>query len=1673
MNVEADMPHDDSGGPRRFLIATAVSRYPKCPQWDRPGLVQAREQVINLFAGQLGYRHQTALGLDPTRSQLTDQLRSFCRSPDRREDDLVVLYLSGHGEVLDDGNDHVLFTSDTEPDDIAYTSLPTVELARAMLRDTPVRRLLLILDTCYSAQGGNELTAAALNRINVQWNQVTGSGLVIVSSAQPHQQAQSGLFPQLFADAVSSWATAGHGPQTLSVSTLVEHMNNNPARPAHQRISLTLVGLTGEPPAFLANPRRSSRLTGVDLAIQHAAEFDAQARRRDTELTTRLLMRAMGSSDPRLRSWWFSGRHVALADLADWLRLNAADGRAVCRVVTAGPGSGKTAVLGLIAVLAHPERRRSVPTSTLKLPRRLLPEEGCVDVAIYAQSLTDTDVLVGLAAAAGVRVRTVGEFLEALGHQSRSRPFTALIDALDEAATPDTLCSQILRPLITHSGGRIRLLLGTRPYLLDRLGLDSRAQSYPEQVIDLDDPGYADPEALQAYAIRNLLEAHPASPYRNHPGVLRPVAEAVAEAAGTSFLVARIAASTLAAEGHVVNDPYDPVWRASLPRHAGQAMRNDLTRRLGDEAQRATDLLRPLAFALGQGLPWEDIWAPLASEISGRPYTDDDLMWLRRSAGAYVVEATEADRSAYRLYHQALVEYLRDGIDPVLVHAAYTTVLTRVVPYRPNATRDWSLAHPYTLNYLASHATAAGRLDEVLTDIEYLVHATPRSLTPHLHHAQSGTARLSAAIYRSSLNAHLNAPPVLRRYSLAIDAARAGASSLVDRLNEYSQPHSWVPRWATGSGISPSLRDALVGHFGDVSAVACTTIDGSVAVTSSDDGTVRVWDLTTGTQIGHPLTGHQEPVSAVACTIIDSAPVAVTGGVDGTARVWDLTTGTQIGQPLTGHDAVVRAVACTVIDGDPVAITGSWDGTVRVWDLTTGTQIGQPFTGHEGAVNAVACTVIDGDPVAITGGLNGKCVTWNLATRTQLGQSLTGHEGAVNAVACTTLGGTPVAITGGHDGTARAWDLTTGTQIGQPFTGHEGAVNAVACTTLGGTPVAITGGHDGTVRVWDLTTATHIRNPRTRIGGLVQAWDLATDAGQLTDTSGAVRAVSCTVIEGTPVAITGGDDRTVRVWELTAVAQIGLPLTGHDRFVYAVACTVIDSDPVAVTGGHDGTVRLWDLATGTQIEQPLTGHEGAVNAVACTVINGTPVAVSGGVDSTVRVWDLTTRTQIGQPLTGHSRSVRAVGCAVIDRTPVAITGGWDGTVRLWDLTTRTQIGQPFTGHEGLVEAVACNVVDGRPVAITGSYNGTVRLWDLTTRTQIGQLFTGHEGAVNAVACTVIDGAPLAVTGDDRSVRVWDLATGKNIGQPIPSQGGPVRALACTIIDGTPVAVVGGDGMKAWVCDLATGRQTGQPLTGHGGPVRALACTITDGTPVAVVGGDDKTVRVWDLAIGRQIGQPLTGHTGFVNATACTVIDGNPVAITGGDDRTLRVWDLTTGEHIGQPLTSHGGPVRALACTIIDGTPVAIAGVSDGTVRMRDLANGTRFGQVLTGHEEPVNAVACTRIDGRPMAITGGDDGTVRVWDLTTGTQNGQPLTGHEEPVNAVASTMIDGIPVAVTSSGDNTVRLWNLTTGQSCVVAMLSQPRVAVFGSDSSILLATGSDLVVFGREMWSRRRRS
>ena len=510
-------------------------------------------------------------------------------------------------------------------------------------------------------------------------------------------------------------------------------------------------------------------------------------------------------------------------------------------------------------------------------------------------------------------------------------------------------------------------------------------------------------------------------------------------------------------------------------------MRKDLDTRLGPDAARARDLLRPLAYAEGQGLPWEDIWAALASRISGRTYTNDDLHWLRQHAGSYVVEATEASRSAYRLYHQALTEHLRAttaaaGLTDTAIHQAYADVLTARVPRTLEATRDWAHAHPYTLRHLATHAAAAGTLDPLLLDAGYLLHADPGTLLPALDAARSASAQATVAVYRQSahLLARLDRP--MRASQLELTAHRLGCRGLAVRIASAAPDRPWQTRWSHGH---PAVgHQVLTGHTGGVTAVAAGALpDGTPVIISGGgyrDGTVRVWRMADGSPVGEPLTGHTGEVTVVAAGALpDGTPVIISGGGyrDRTVRVWRMADGSPVGEPLTGHTGEVWAVTAGALpDGTPVIISGADDSTVRVWRMADGTPVGEPLRGHGGGVTAVAAGALpDGTPVIISSA-GGTVRVWRTADGTPVGEPLTGHGGARAVAAGALPDGTPVIIIGigsgiGDYGAVRVWRMADGTPVGEPLHGHTGKVRAVAAGALpDGTPVIISGAEDGTVR---------------------------------------------------------------------------------------------------------------------------------------------------------------------------------------------------------------------------------------------------------------------------------------------------------------------------------------------------------------------------------------------------------------------------------------------------------------------------------------------------------------------------------------------------------------------------------------------------------------------------------
>ena len=362
--------------------------------------------------------------------------------------------------------------------------------------------------------------------------------------------------------------------------------------------------------------------------------------------------RARGVYQDTTPGWYFTGRTALLRELTGWLEHDS-PGRAV-RVVTGPAGTGKSAVLAWLCALSDPQLRAEIAAAR---PADLadtaaVPAEGQVKAAVWARSL-DTDSAAGAVAAAltlpvaaGAAVEDVLEAVQDLGPVERAG-LVVVLDALDEAKTPRQIARQLLLPLARDLG--VKVLAGTRPgrdgELLAAFG--ERAVTYR-----LDDPAWFDLHDLADYAaacLRADFDPALASGYRTDPGACEQVAQAIADAAGSNFLVAGLAARARAHEP--VIDVSLPRWRdrQRFPAEVGQAF-DDYLSRFGENETRARDLLRAAAYAEGAGLPADELWAGIGSSLARSPgrAATAPMIWPGCSAAPRVTSSSPAASTASR-----------------------------------------------------------------------------------------------------------------------------------------------------------------------------------------------------------------------------------------------------------------------------------------------------------------------------------------------------------------------------------------------------------------------------------------------------------------------------------------------------------------------------------------------------------------------------------------------------------------------------------------------------------------------------------------------------------------------------------------------------------------------------------------------------------------------------------------------------------------------------------------------------------------------------------------------------------------------------------------------------------------------------------------------------------------
>jgi WD40 repeat protein len=629
----------------------------------------------------------------------------------------------------------------------------------------------------------------------------------------------------------------------------------------------------------------------------------------------------------------------------------------------------------------------------------------------------------------------------------------------------------------------------------------------------------------------------------------------------------------------------------------------------------------------------------------------------------------------------------------------------------------------------------------------------------------------------------------------------------------------------------------FTGHAAHVHDVAFSPT-ARLAVSSSQDCSVRVYDLDARKELGHMSL---PPWRAAHCVLFLPDGRLLTGGEFSSVKLWDVQT-RKLLKPdaYTGHaKGVVFAMAATP-DGRRILSGGDTDARgLRLWDADTQKELSLASEKLEGGINAVAISP-DGQR-GLSGGGDHALRLWDLTTGRQEWVQWT-HAGPVWCVAFTPDG--RHVLCGNKDGRLRLWEAQKGKLLYQ-FEGHTGDVNSLAVSSDG--RFCLTGSRDGTVRRWNLPEPTWPRDGRLAVAADALAVAvLVKRGGQVKTTLGprGSRAVELPPgtyalelarpdpglrLSATRVTIRPNGREVIQIQPTPTALPAKLPevLTGQGG---RILCVAFSPDGKRLfSGSSDGSVWLWEVATGKILAQNL--HNGTGMWVNNLALSEDGSVLACAIPDLVRTWDAQARKPLHM-LRGHKGQVKAVAVSADGR--FLVSTGVDKTLRRWGPQGLLRTAET----PGVIESVVL-LSDGRR-GLLGGQDKLLRLWDTTNGQELRVFPARHTEAIRSVAVSADD--RVAVTGsEDGSIAVWDVPGGKFV------RGGEKTH-------------------RGWVTSVALSRDGRRALSGS----------------------FDYTVRLWDVATGK-IREQFNGHTDAVQGVALSP-DGT-LAASACKDGTVRLWKL--------------------------------------------------------------------------------------------------------------------------------------------------------------------------------------
>ena len=484
-----------------------------------------------------------------------------------------------------------------------------------------------------------------------------------------------------------------------------------------------------------------------------------------------------------------------------------------------------------------------------------------------------------------------------------------------------------------------------------------------------------------------------------------------------------------------------------------------------------------------------------------------------------------------------------------------------------------------------------------------------------------------------------------------------------------------------------------------------------------------------------------------------------------------------------------------------------------------------------------------------------------------------------------------------------------------------------ACDLTRDSKYLVTGGQDKTVRIWDLSSSLPVKL-------------------MISHTSN-VKGVA--VSSNSHFVASGSLDKTVKIWDF-ATGELLHTFTDHQNSVFTVAIT--ENEKLVASGSQDNTVILWDVEAKTM----RTRFEGFSSSVKSVKFISDSILLTGSFDKQIKVWNL---------LNGEVKSIptqsRVMCVAYVNTKNLFVSGGDDGVLQVFE--ENSSLISTMQGHTGGIRALEA-AQDGQ-LLVSGSSDKTIRIWSLSDYS-LKSLLLSHTGEINGVSLNS-SSSLIASVSFDCSIKLWNLS---DLPDEVTSSSRTIRLSSCyedSISIWQDLVAYGSDNNSAVVFDLSTKSKRLEVL-GHG---KRVTSTVVRRQSL-ITGSADNSIKLWDLATGSEE-FTFSGHSGPVNCLALSKTQA--VLVSGSADKTICVWDID-GKVLIRSLTGHTAGISSV--DLNNDATIVVSSSMDSSVRIWNVNNASVENE-LREHKEKVWRVWIS--DDQEFLVSGSHFEFVSVFSL--------------------------------------------------------------------------------------------